>query len=47
MTGAPGVTPRAANFVEAAVPMDAGTLALELVCAGRRWLVDAIDWERS
>jgi len=47
ITGAPVVTPRAANFVEARIPMDTGTLRLELVSVDGGWQVDAIDWERS
>lgn len=47
ITGAPVVIPRAANFVEARIPMDTGTLRLELVSVDGGWQVDAIDWERS
>ena len=46
-TGAPTLRPRTESFVEALVPLDNGTLRLELVAPNGPWLVDAIDWERS
>ncbi|WP_409074052.1 hypothetical protein [Micromonospora chalcea] len=46
-TGAPTLRPRTESFVEALVPLDNGTLRLELVAPDGHWLVDAVDWERS
>jgi len=46
-TGAPTLRPRTESFVEALVPLDNGTLRLELVAPDGLWLVDAVDWERS
>ncbi|MEU1966957.1 hypothetical protein ABZ541_10630 [Micromonospora sediminicola] len=45
--GPPTLRPRTESFVEALVPLDNGTLRLELVAEDGPWLVDAVDWERS
>jgi len=45
VTGTPSLTDRAASFVQASVPTDAGTLVLSLLATDGRWQVDAIDWE--
>jgi hypothetical protein len=47
VTGEPTVRPRNATFAEVVIPLDAGTLRLELVAPDGRWLVDAVDWERE
>lgn len=41
------VVTRSEEFVEVSVPVDAGTLRLDLVAPQGRWLVDAVDWERG
>ncbi|RIV31623.1 hypothetical protein [Micromonospora radicis] len=41
------VRPRSETFVEALIALDTGRLRLELVAPDGRWLVDAVDWERS
>ncbi|MFI2710343.1 hypothetical protein ACH495_09465 [Micromonospora sp. NPDC018662] len=46
-TGPPTLRPRTESFVEASIPLDNGTLRLELVAPDGPWLVDAVDWERS
>ncbi len=45
-TGPPALRPRTESYVEARVPLDNGTLRLDLVAADGPWLVDAVDWER-
>ncbi|WFE37214.1 hypothetical protein [Micromonospora sp. WMMD998] len=45
-TGPPTLRPRTESFVEASIPLDHGTLRLDLVAADGPWLVDAVDWER-
>ncbi|MGC4895069.1 hypothetical protein [Micromonospora sp. DT31] len=45
-TGPPTLRPRTESFVEVMVPLDNGTLRLELVAPDGPWLVDAVDWER-
>ncbi|RKR89611.1 hypothetical protein BDK92_3966 [Micromonospora pisi] len=47
LTGKLEVVTRSAELVEVSVPVDAGTLRLELVAPQGRWLVDAVDWERG
>jgi hypothetical protein len=47
MTGEPVVEPKTTTLVEVTVPMNAGRLRLQLVAPDGRWLVDAVDWERS
>jgi hypothetical protein len=47
ITGELVVVSRSEEFVEVTVPVDAGTLRLELVAPQGRWLVDAVDWERG
>jgi hypothetical protein len=47
LTGELMVVTRSEEFVEVTVPVDAGTLRLELVAPQGRWLVDAVDWERG
>ncbi|MGW4464561.1 hypothetical protein [Micromonospora sp. NPDC004704] len=47
LTGELAVITRSEEFVEVTVPVDAGTLRLELVAPQGRWLVDAVDWERG
>ncbi|MFI5835281.1 hypothetical protein ACIA5A_16565 [Micromonospora sp. NPDC051300] len=46
-TGPPTLRPRTESFVEASIPLDSGTLRLDLVAEDGPWLVDAVDWERS
>ncbi|MFG1675655.1 hypothetical protein [Micromonospora sp. NPDC049282] len=45
--GPPTLRPRTESFVEVSIPLDSGTLRLELVAPDGPWLVDAVDWERS
>lgn len=47
VTGPARLVPRAESFVEVTVPIDAGVLRLHLVATDGRWLVDAVDWERT
>jgi hypothetical protein len=47
MTGAVMLQDRGAAFVEAAIPVDSGTVRLRLLATNGRWLVDGVDWERS
>jgi hypothetical protein len=47
MTGAAVLQDRGASYVEAAIPVDSGTVRLRLLAANGRWLVDGVDWERS
>ncbi|MEV6693269.1 hypothetical protein AB0M35_17545 [Micromonospora sp. NPDC051196] len=47
MTDGVTVRPRSETFVEALIALDTGRLRLELVAPQGRWLVDAVDWERS
>ncbi len=47
VTGPAKLIPRAESFVDAAVPVDSGTLRLRLVATGGRWFVDGVDWERT
>ncbi|TDC82325.1 hypothetical protein E1193_12140 [Micromonospora sp. KC606] len=39
--------PRTEAFAEVFVPLVSGRLRLELVAPNGRWLVDAVDWERT
>jgi hypothetical protein len=47
MTGPITLQSRAASFVQATVPVDAGSVQLRLVATNGRWLVDGVDWERA
>ncbi|MEU6022470.1 hypothetical protein [Micromonospora sp. NPDC047134] len=47
MTDEVTIRPRSETFVEAMIALDTGRLRLELVAPQGRWLVDAVDWERS
>ncbi|MBL6278689.1 hypothetical protein JMF97_21240 [Micromonospora fiedleri] len=47
MTEEVTIRPRSETFVEALIALDSGRLRLELVAPQGRWLVDAVDWERS
>ncbi|TCB98944.1 hypothetical protein E0H26_05890 [Micromonospora zingiberis] len=47
MTDGVSIRPRSETFVEALIALDTGRLRLELVAPEGRWLVDAVDWERS
>ncbi|MFK3981700.1 hypothetical protein ACI2K4_15135 [Micromonospora sp. NPDC050397] len=47
LTGKLEIVTRSEELVEVNVPVDAGTLRLELVAPQGRWLVDAVDWERG
>jgi hypothetical protein len=47
MTGAAVLQDRGAAYVEAAIPVDSGTVRLRLLATNGRWLVDGVDWERS
>jgi hypothetical protein len=47
ITGEITVQNRAAQFVEASLPLDSGTVHLRLLSTNGRWLVDGVDWERS
>lgn len=47
MTGTAVLQDRGASYVEAAIPVDSGTVRLRLLATNGRWLVDGVDWERS
>ncbi|TDC41969.1 hypothetical protein [Micromonospora sp. KC213] len=47
VTGAVTLRPRTEAFTEVLVPLESGRLRLELVAPDGRWLVDAVDWERT
>jgi hypothetical protein len=47
MTGPVVLQNRAAEFVEASLPVDSGTVRLRLLATNGRWLVDGVDWERA
>ena len=47
MTGTAVLQDRGASYVEAASPVDSGTVRLRLLATNGRWLVDGVDWERS
>ncbi|ASW57024.1 hypothetical protein [Plantactinospora sp. KBS50] len=47
ITGEPVLTPQTADLAEVSLPVDTGTLRLQLVGDGGVWRVDEIDWERS
>jgi hypothetical protein len=47
MTGSATVALRTEGFAQVAVPVDTGIVRLNLVQSGQRWLIDAIDWERT
>jgi hypothetical protein len=47
MTGAVVLQDHGASYVEAAIPVDSGTVRLRLLATNGRWLVDGVDWERT
>lgn len=47
MTGAVSIGTRTADYAEASVPVDSGTLRLRLRLSAGRWLVDGVDWDRA
>jgi hypothetical protein len=47
LTGEPAVIPQTESLVEVTIPVDTGTLRLQLVAPDGRWLVDGVDWERT
>jgi hypothetical protein len=47
MTGAVLLQARGPAYVEAAIPVDSGTVRLRLLATNGRWLVDGIDWQRT
>ncbi|GAA1804087.1 hypothetical protein HC028_04345 [Planosporangium flavigriseum] len=47
VTGSVVLENRAAQFVEASLPLDSGTVHLRLLSTNGRWLVDGVDWERT
>jgi hypothetical protein len=47
MTGSVVLQNRGAAYVEAAIPVDSGTVRLRLLATNGRWLVDGVDWERT
>ncbi|MDT4989783.1 MAG: hypothetical protein QOI74_3877 [Micromonosporaceae bacterium] len=46
-TGAVAVQNRSQAYVEAAIPVDSGTVRLRMLAVNGRWLVDGIDWDRA
>jgi hypothetical protein len=47
ITGSVVLQDRGASYVEAAIPVDSGTVRLRLLATNGRWLVDGVDWERA
>jgi hypothetical protein len=47
MTGTVVVQDRGSAYVQAAIPVDSGTVRLRLLATNGRWLVDGVDWERT
>jgi hypothetical protein len=47
MTGPVATQDRGASYVDAAIPVDSGTVRLRLLATNGRWLVDGVDWERA
>jgi len=47
ITGAATLALRTEGFAQVTVPVDTGTVRLNLVQSDGRWLVNAIDWERT
>lgn len=47
LTGDPVVTPQTAELAQVNLPMDTGTLRLQLIARNGGWLVDGVDWEQS
>jgi hypothetical protein len=46
-TGPVDLVPRGERLIDAAIPVDSGTLRLRLVATDGRWYVDGIDWDRG
>jgi hypothetical protein len=46
-TGDVTVQNRSPAYVEAAIPVDSGTVRLRMLATNGRWLVDGIDWDRT
>lgn len=47
VTGEPNLAAVGDGIYSATVPVDSGTLTLQLVAPDGRWLVDGVDWARS
>ncbi|MFB9238501.1 hypothetical protein ACFFWC_23720 [Plantactinospora siamensis] len=47
LTGDPVLTTRTADLTEVTLPVDTGTLRLQLVSGHGEWRVAEVDWERS
>jgi len=45
--GEPTLSLRTNAFAQASIPVDTGTLVLNLLKQDGRWRVDAVDWERT
>ncbi len=46
-TGEPRLAIHTDGYAEVAIPVDSGTVKLELVEDGKRWVVSGVDWERA
>src|SRR5262245_48234249 len=46
-TGPVTMVTRSEQLIEAAIPVDSGTLRLRLVATDGRWFVDGVDWDRG
>jgi hypothetical protein len=46
-TGPVELTVRGELVIDAALPVDSGTLRLRLVAVDGRWFVDGVDWDRT
>jgi hypothetical protein len=46
-TGPATVVRRGAAFAQVSITVDTGTVVLDLVKPGEKWLVDGVDWDRT
>jgi hypothetical protein len=46
-TGPPTVVRRTEAFAQISIAVDTGTVVLDLLKQGDKWLVDGVDWDRS
>jgi hypothetical protein len=46
-TGSVQMVVRGEQVIDAAIPVDSGTLRLRLVAVDGRWFVDGVDWDRA
>jgi len=47
VTGPVQMVVRGEEVIDAAIPVDSGTLRLRLVATDGRWFVDGVDWDRA